>query len=138
MGIEAKRIEPMADIRKLNDGPRRSAFVEGAARLDSIARPGGQNGEAPAPLQAAADRMAAISPDEAWSKRFMSQGIGPGKNGPEPAVSIPDLALMESAPPKPEPPLRREFSKPGKPLPIGAAIGKPMRRSWLGRLIRGR
>jgi len=134
MGLEAERIDPMANTMKLNDGPRRSAFVEGAARLDRIARPGEQNGEA-RPLQAAADRMSAISPDEAWAKRFMSMGIGPGKNRPAPAVSIPDLALMERAAPEPAP--RREVSRSAKPVPIGVHIGKPMRRSWFGRLIRG-
>jgi hypothetical protein len=126
----------MASGTKLNGGPRRSAFVEGAARLDRIARPGEQNGEA-RPLQAAADRMSAISPDEAWAKRFMSAGIGPGKNRPAPAMSIPDLALVERTAPEPAPQPRREISKSAKPLPIGAAIGKPMRRSWLGRLVRG-
>jgi hypothetical protein len=134
MGLETKRIKPMASGTKLNDGPRRSAFVEGAARLDRIARPGEQNGEA-RPLQAAADRMSAISPDEAWAKRFMSAGIGPGKNRPVPAMSIPDLALVERTAPEPAP--RREISKSAKPVPIGVHIGKPMRRSLFSRLIRG-
>jgi hypothetical protein len=133
MGVEAERVDRMAG--KLTEGPKRSAFVEGAARLDRIARPTEQSREAPPP--SGQGRMTAVSPDEAWARRFMSQGIGPGLERPAPAISMPDLALVESAAPAPMTPPRREFSKPGKPVPIGVAIGKPVRRSWLGRLIRG-
>jgi hypothetical protein len=124
---------------KLTDGPRRSAFVESAARLDRIARPGEQNGEAPAPLQAAADRMAAVSPDETWAKRFMSMGIGPDMERSSalanPPLPRPKLAPKQQAAPAPQ--MGRRLAKPEKPMPIGAHIGKPVRRSLLGRLIRG-
>ena len=137
MGLEAERIDPMANTMKLNDGPRRSAFVEGAARLDRIARPGEQNGEAPAPLQAAADRMAAISPDETWAKRFMSMGIGPERSSAlaNPPIPRPKLAPKEQAAPAPQ--MSRRLARSEKPMPIGAQIGKPARRSLLARLLRG-
>ena len=35
----------------------------------------------------------------------------------------------------PEPALAKAFAKPGKPVPIGAAIGKPVRRSLLDRVF---
>jgi hypothetical protein len=131
MGFQAERVSDMAENRKLMDGPVRSAFLDSAARLDRIARPSDQNGEAP--LTAAPDRMAAVSPDEAWSRRFMSMGIGPDLSRPLPPVPQPELAPREEI--APEPALRREFSKPGKPMPIGLAIGKPMRRSLLARVF---
>ena len=129
----------MAGGKKLTDGPRRSAFVESAARLDRIARPGEQNGEAPAPLQAAADRLAAISPDETWAKRFMSMGIGPDRERSsaltDPPVPRPKLAPKPQASPASQ--MGRRLARPEKPMPIGAQIGKPLRRSLLARLLRG-
>jgi hypothetical protein len=118
---------------KLVDGPRRSAFVEGAARLDAIARPGAQNGE----VTEARDRMSAVSPDEVWNRRFMSMGIGPDVPLRAPPVPRPSLAPQPELAP-PEPLVARGAARVQKGGAIGAAIGKPARRSLLTRLFRGR
>lgn len=121
----------------LLDKPRRSPFVEGAARMNAIARPGEQNGDVP--FVAAADRLAAISPDEAWSRRFASMAIGPAAGAPgQPPIPKPELAPAKDLAPT------RSFAnsgaksaaaKPQKPGPIGLAIGKPVRRSLMARLF---
>ena len=46
MGLEAERVSAMTK-KILLDKPRRSPFVEGAARMNAIARPGEQNGDVP-------------------------------------------------------------------------------------------
>lgn len=129
----------MGKNKSLLDRPLRSTFVESAARLARIARPGEQNGEGLAPLQAAADRMSAVSPDESWAKRFMSMGIGPRAERSSvlanPPIPRPKPAPKEQAAPAPQ--ASRRLAKPEKPMPMGAQIGKPVRRSWFGRLILG-
>lgn len=112
----------------LASGPSRSAFADSAARLNAIARPGEQSGDAP--FAAAAGRIAAISPDETWNRRFMSAAIGPAQAIP--AVPMPKLVPQQEFAPT------RSAAKPEKPGPIGAAIGKPIRRSLLSRVFGGR
>jgi hypothetical protein len=139
MGLAPKWVSDMA-ASKLMDTSRRSAFAQGAARLDAIARPGGPS--LPIPETAPGDRMAAISPDETWSRRFMSMGIGPDLARPiappmpqmEPVEETVLVAREQIAP---ERNLAQAFGKPGRAEPIGATIGKPVRRSLLGRLFRG-
>ncbi|MGH6871759.1 MAG: hypothetical protein ACREHE_09645 [Rhizomicrobium sp.] len=114
----------------------RSAFLEGAARLNAIARPGEQNGDMP--FTAAQDRLTAVSPDETWNRRFMSMAIGPATNTlshapAEAPLARPDLVLKEDLAPA-----RKSLARPDKPGPIGAAIGKPPRRSLLSRMLGGR
>jgi hypothetical protein len=120
---------------KLMDGSRRSAFAAGAARLGALARPGEPH--APIPEAAPGDRMSAVSPDEAWSRRFMSAGIGPDLTRPMAPVQPIEQAVLavQEAVVAPEPALAKAFAKPGKPGPIGAVIGKPVRRSLLARVF---
>ncbi len=123
----------MSGNKTLMDGPKRSAFAESAARLDAIARPLEQN----SPMAPAADRMTAVSPDEAWSRRFMSTGIGPDLAKPyEPAPPIPQpqLAPVEEIV-APAASLHRAFGRPDMAGPIGLAIGKPVKRPLLARLF---
>ncbi|HTQ12325.1 MAG TPA: hypothetical protein VMH86_00515 [Rhizomicrobium sp.] len=114
---------------KLIDTSRRSAFLDGAARLNAIARPGEQNGESP--FVAAQDRLTAVSPDEVWNRRFMSMAIGPATTtfAATPPAARPEPSAMEERAPA------RTLARPEKPGPIGAAIGKPIRRSLLSRMF---
>lgn len=94
-----------------------------------------------------------LSPEEAWSKKYMIQCVGPvctvrpagdwALPMPRPAPAAPAAkaaGTLEFAPGAPRP-VRPEPSAGGarrsRPEPIGLAIGKPVRRrSWLGRLLR--
>ncbi|HEY8698141.1 MAG TPA: hypothetical protein VIM02_11010, partial [Rhizomicrobium sp.] len=69
----------MAETRKLSDRPLRSAFAEAAERLEQTARAvkTQQVEETQGPPLGVPHRMTAISPDEAWSRKYMSQAIGP-------------------------------------------------------------
>jgi len=128
------------ETKKLIDTKLASPFAEGAARLAAIARPGD-----PAPAfepVAPGDRMSAISPDEAWGRRFMSMSIGPDLSRPiAPPLPVLDAPVEHAAVLAPKPEIVPErnvaaaFAKPGKPQPIGAAIGKPVRRSLLSRMF---
>lgn len=122
----------MTQTGKMQMGSRRSAFIEGAVRLDRVARPGEQNGAVPILLTEPPSRMAAVSPDEAWSKRFMSMGIGPQKAAPIPPLT----ATKPATKAEPVAAARPKAVRPEKPQPIGAYIGKPVRRSLLRRLFR--
>ncbi|HEY2071790.1 MAG TPA: hypothetical protein VGG48_19680 [Rhizomicrobium sp.] len=129
----------MTETKRLMDQPpRRSAFAEGVARLDAIAKPLGGTDE----LRSSVGRTSAVNPDEAWNRNFMSMGIGPDTlNPPSPPAARPVIAPQEELAPvravEPAAP-NREFGKPSlKSGLIGAAIGKPQRRSFLSRLIRG-
>ncbi len=141
----------MADQKKLSDTAPRGALAEGAARLDSIARASTtQPAAAPGAPIDDDSRVLAISPDEMWARNYMSHGIGP-KLEASPLLGMAPVAHLVSMPkfvppaelraepivtksaPIAEQPMRPE-TKPGGP--IGAHIGKPMRkRSWLGRML---
>jgi len=79
---------------------------------------------------------AAVSPDEAWSKRFMSMGIGPQKAAPIPPLTATRPAPQTKTEPVAAAAVRPKAARPEKPQPIGAYIGKPPRRSLLRRLFR--
>lgn len=132
----------MAETRKLSDRPLRSAFAEAAERLEQTARAvkTRQVEETQGPPLGVPHRMTAISPDEAWSKRYMSQAIGPRMD------PMPFSGTSLHAPlivPTPQKVAERAFAP--EPIvlkrgaPIGADIGRtvPQRRSWLGRLFLG-
>jgi hypothetical protein len=93
-----------------------------------------------------------LSPEEAWSKKYMIQCVGPVctiRPTEEGALLLPRFApappakqaaaSMELAPQK-APEIKVETPRPmknGAPEQIGVAIGKPVRkRSLLGRLFR--
>ncbi len=114
---------------------------EGAERLDRLIR-GVKDRQftdannAPAPK--VVTNAFAVSPEEAWSKKFMTAGIGPNDFKP---VQMPSIALAAPAPSlkpvvRPAAPVA---SAPGdlRPGTIGQVLAKPGRkRSWFGRLVR--
>jgi len=144
----------MAERKNLSDTPPRGALAEGAERLDHIARSARTQPANPAPGSPIDDtsRVLAISPDEVWAKNYMSHGIGPKLETSTLAGMAPIAHLVSM--PKFVPPteLRQEpvvsktaalIERPSiddrkSPGPIGARIGKPIRRrSWLGRVLLG-
>jgi len=122
-----------------------SALSEGAERLERViltvkARQLTETRNAPV-LKPAPDGFG-FSPDEIWSKNYMTVGIGPsmrrppGPAGASTSYRIPEQPIIAS---KVQPALTRSPPGVGKPTTIGEALAKPApRRSWLGRLVRGR
>jgi hypothetical protein len=134
------------------------SLAEGAERLERLIRgvKDRQFSEAlNAPQPKSVSNAYAVSPEEEWSKKFMTAGIGPHDFKPVqmPVVSIAaPSASLKPAPKTVEPAIAAVASKPAlkpgktaaaspgaiRPGPIGAAIAKPARkRTWLGRLVRG-
>ena len=120
---------------------RRSAFTEAATRLDQVQQSVKQQqvSQVEKPL-AAPQRGAAVSPDEIWSRKFMTQAIGPladassVSNLPKPQMVQPldtrtqEFAAADAAP-----------TAPGAATTIRQQLGKPdaRKRGWLARLLRG-
>lgn len=118
----------------------RGPLAEGAERFDRLVRivKDSQLGHvAPPP---SAGETFVLSPEDAWSKKYMTRCIGPvcfsveaeapvfAKFEAPPQAAAPGQALRTPARTTPAP--RREAE------PIGLLIGKPgRRRSWLGRLF---
>jgi hypothetical protein len=142
----------MADDKSPFEKSGSSAFADGAARFDAlakelktqqIARIGGAS--------SLTYRPPAVSPDETWARNYMTQSIGPQLEMPRmasitlppmPDVSL-DFAPAEVVPPKPDVARTGEVGTERVPLdvsqPIGTRLGRPEpRRSWLGRLLRGK
>jgi hypothetical protein len=140
------------------------SLADGAERLERLIRgvkdrQFSEASNAPQPKTVA--NAFAVSPEETWSKQFMTAGIGPNVfkpvqmpvvsvAAPAPAATMPmpapktlEPAITAVAPEaKPAPVLAAKTSieSPGsvKPAPIGAAIAKPARkRTWFGRLVKG-
>ncbi len=135
------------------------SLADGAERLDRLIRgvkdrQFSEASNAPQPKSVA--NAYAVSPEEEWSKKLMTAGIGPHDFKPVqmPAVSIaaPSTALKPApkslepvlavaAAPAAQPVLKKAAPSAApvvRPGPIGAAIAKPARkRSWFGRLVRG-
>ena len=139
-----------------------ASLAEGAERLDSLIRgvKDRQFSEArTAPEPKTVPSAFAVSPEEAWSKKFMTAGIGPNDFKP---VQMPSIAIaapmagqaIRPAPKELEPamvhaapvakapalakPLAVEKLDAVRPGHIGAALAKPApRRSWFGRLVKG-
>ena len=141
----------MADKR--NEG----SFSDGAERLDRLIR-GVKDRQFTqahtAPEPKSVSNAFAVSPEETWSKKYMTAGIGPNEFKPVQMPSIPVAVPTASQPLRPAPmtlePAMEVQSKPRakstaartapeiRPGPIGLAIAKPQRkRSWFGRLVRG-
>ncbi len=126
-----------------------SSLSEGAERFENLIRgvKDRQFTEAhAAPEPKTVPNAFAVSPEEAWSKKFMTAGIGPHDfkpvQMPAVAVAAPSAAL-KPAPKDLEPALAhataRSAAKAGdlRPEPIGQVLAKPARRrSWFGRLVR--
>ena len=144
----------MADPFKFSDRSRGGPLAEAAERLDRVAnvvkdqqlartRSGARKPESEAFV---------LSPEEAWSKKYMIQCVGPvctvrptaegalllPRYTPPPVRSTAPSHAVSAAKPAPaplrvqNPPVRKSAAE-----PIGLAIGKPVRkRGWLGRLFR--
>jgi hypothetical protein len=119
----------------------RSPLAEGADRLAGIARGIKENqlARTRSPLPAPVTDAYVLSPDEAWSRKYMTHCIGPVCYGPLDE----SLPFVRPDPVPAEPPPSRDYApSPGGSAwqgSIGSAIGKPgKRRSWLGRLFLGR
>lgn len=136
--------------RKLSDAAPRSAFADGAARFAEIARN--------VKTQQLSEQQGVVPPaprfdppDEIWARQYSTQAIGPSGAQALTAMApvphhhdvIPDLAML-----KPGAARSREFStaleiarpsasEVGTPIGFGPDRKRPVRRSWLGRLLRG-
>ncbi|MDE2134115.1 MAG: hypothetical protein KGJ49_05910 [Alphaproteobacteria bacterium] len=110
----------MAETRKAG-----GALLDGAERFDRLARivKDNQLGRTSTGPRPPVTEAFELSPEDAWSRKYMTQCIGPVCF--DPAV---------------EPPVFAKFAAPVEAAansgPIGLVIGKPVRRrSWLGRLF---
>jgi hypothetical protein len=124
-----------------------SSLAEGAERLESLIRgvKDRQFSEAhTAPEPKTVSNAFAVSPEEAWSKKFMTAGIGPNDFKPVqmPAIAVAaPSATLKPAPKDLEPAMKHAAPPPRpsavRPEPIGQVLAKPARRrSWFGRLVR--
>jgi hypothetical protein len=124
----AKLSEP---VGSLNDGAERfERLIKGVKdrQLSEVHN---------APMPKAVGSSFAVSPEETWSRKFMTAGIGPQTFA---APQMPSIALAAPLPGQPFAPSGVELKAPDdlRPGGIGQALGKPAkRRSWLGRLLRG-
>ena len=125
-------------------GESRGTFSEAAQRLERVvlslkAQQLAQTHNVPQ-LKPAADPFNQ-SPDEIWSKNYMTVGIGPSQRGV--ASKSKSRDAFTAAEPSPRATkLQSEFAQ--SPVPsaktqtIGDALAKPARRrSWLARIFRG-
>ena len=132
-------------MNKLSNGPR-GAFVESAERLEKIA--GDVKAQQIAEMQASlpqTPRMSAVSPDEAWSKKFMTQGIGtkPDMIGVSGMTPMPHATFVMSDVVPPRSVIAETVKRPivESSAPMNLRIGKKdegPKRSWLGRLLRAK
>lgn len=132
------------NTKSLLENSGSGSFAESAARLEQLIQTVKlQQTEArPKPAAAAQNPLLAVSPDEEWSRKFQSQGIGPEPGG----LNLSELAAVPRAAIMPDiDPLRAAIPKrevaPAVIAPaatIGASRGKPEhpRRSWFARLLR--
>lgn len=88
--------------------------------------------------------MVAVSPDETWSKKFMTQGIGakPDIIGVSAMTPMPHATFVMSdiIPPRPAIADTVKSQIVDTSAPMNLRIGKKderPKRSWLGRLLRG-
>jgi hypothetical protein len=93
-----------------------------------------------APMPKAVSTAFAVSPEEAWSRKFMTAGIGPKEFAvpqmPSIPVAAPLTGQMFRAAPEPLP--ARPALPDVRPGPIGQTLAKaPRRRSWVGRFFLG-
>lgn len=120
------------------------SLSEGVERLERVvlavkARQLAETRNAPS-LKAVSDGFG-FSPDEIWSKNYMTVGIGPSVRRPPPPnggstmFRLPDQPLAAA---RLQPPLVSSPSGKRAQGTIGDTLAKPVRRrSWLGRLVRG-
>jgi hypothetical protein len=146
-------VRRMAELDKFLDAAPKGALAEGAerfARMVDVVKDQ-QRARTNSGARIVDTDAFILSPDEAWSKKYMTQCIGPvctirptalGAQGLPGAVAQPQAAPADHAyvavEAAPAPAGRRRRAAKVRLDPIGIAIGKPVRRrSWLGRLILG-
>ncbi len=142
------------------------SLADGAERLERLIRgvKDRQFSEAHmAPEPKSVSNAFAVSPEETWSKKYMTAGIGPHEFKPVQMPAVPvavapaaaqplkpapmtlepamEVQAPRPAPKAPEPAVQaKPAPRPGRdirPSPIGQAIAKPQRkRSWFGRLVK--
>jgi len=124
---------------KVTLSEKRSAFLEGAERLDQMQRAiKNTQMEASGTIAEARRRKAAISPDEAWSQKYMTQAIGPVSE----TAARPVSEFMTTVPAMGEARTPEEIAPKaelGKLRPMNQELGRRQlkQRSWLGRLLLG-
>lgn len=144
----------MADPFKLSDAPRSGPLADAARRLESVVNivKDQQLARTQSGARKPESETFVLSPEEAWSKKYMIQCVGPVctvRPTAEGALLLPRFvpaAPVQAAAPSreiaPAKNARPVEKAPGRAVraaaePIGLAIGKPVRpRSWLGRLLR--
>jgi len=127
----------------------RSALADAADRMNEMARTAREQQLAQrGAVRLPEGEVFSTSPDEVWSKRFMNLGIGPTPDCTQPGGYCPmPFSLEPSRAQAPQrqaaiavaayEPVPMETSQPAaKHTQIGQAIGKPLRRSFLGRALR--
>lgn len=135
-----------------------TTLSEGAERLERLIRgvKDRQFSEVQqAPEPKSVSNAFAVSPQEEWSKKFMTAGIGPTVFKPVQMPAIPVAAPSQTLRPAPQklepaitaarPAAARPVAKPAAKAPgdvrpghIGQVLAKPARkRSWFGRLVKG-
>jgi len=133
-----------------------STLAEGADRLERLIRgvKDRQFSEVHmAPEPKSISNVFAVSPEEEWSRQFMTAGIGPTVFKPVQMPTMPIATASQALRPAPktlDPAIgpSRAAAKPKavmprspgevRPAPIGQVLAKPARRrSWFGRLVRG-
>jgi hypothetical protein len=144
----------MSDPFKFDGGPRSGALAEGAERLGRLANivKDQQLSRVQSGVRRSESEVYVASPEEAWSKKYMIQCVGPvctvrpteagalllPRFQPVPQAEAPVrsvvVAPVAAAPAAPEKAAKRKAR--GEADPIGVLIGKPVRRrSLLGRMF---
>lgn len=140
----------MSDPFKFDVKPRSGALADAAERLERVASivKDQQLARTQSGTRQPESEAYVSSPEEAWTKKYMIQCVGPVctvrpteagalllprfQPGPEAKAPAPSVALAPS--PAPEKPSERRARTAAEP--IGLAIGKPVRRrSLLGRVF---
>lgn len=151
----------MSDPFKFDGQPRSGALAEAAERLERVASivKDQQLARTQSGARKPESEAYVSSPEEAWSKKYMIQCVGPvctirptdegalllPRFQPSPEAQAPaqsvEIAPIPAAPqplasPAPAAPRKPKASRRAATEPIGLAIGKPVRkRSLLGRMF---
>jgi hypothetical protein len=120
-----------------------ASLAEGAERLERVIRgvKDRQLSDAHNVPVFSTNNAFAVSPEEAWSKKFMTAGIGPSDfkapQMPSIAVAAPMAGATFGTAGSASPPVAAPIVVERRNT-IGDVLAKPVRRlSWLGRLVRG-
>jgi hypothetical protein len=146
----------MANPFTLNEKPRAGALADGAERLGRVASvvKDQQIARNQSGARSPESEVFTLSPEEAWSKKYMIQCVGPvctieptadaaalllPRFAPSPAAARTpqSVAVAAQNPPETKVAASARSSRKAAAEPIGLMIGKPVRkRSLIGRLFR--